>query len=327
VAANKISYYLSKLESLGYSTAGMLEDTGVTLDDVLDLKSVFFPEQYRRIIKNIISETNNERIGLELGAAYSLGDLGVLGYAVLSSPTIMQAGDVMMKYSDLNARILTFDSYPAGDWWCVDFQEIFPLGDLLPFAVEEYIARIQASLCQLTNGSAGFIEIHVSYDKPESTACYEKIFHCPCYFNKPKNLIYIDKSILHKPISFANEVIHKLCEEQCSKLIREITGAQGLAERVRDFLYRNPGKFPTIDGMAHEMGTNTRSLRRQLQLEGITYQNILDETRKSLAIDWLQNTNLTPKEISFMLGFSDVGNFRRAFRSWTGSRVSAYQRG
>lgn len=326
MAANKVSYYLSKLESLGYATAEVLKNTGVTVDDVLDMKVVLLPEQYRRVIRNIISATGNERIGLELGAAYSLGDLGVLGYAVLSSKTIMQAGDVMMKYSDLNAKILGFNGYPEGDKWCVEFREIFPLGDLLPFAVEEYMARIQASLCQLTNGPAGFIEIHCSYDKPDSTECYEKIFHCPCHFNQQKNLLYIDKSIFEKPISFANDTVHKLCEEQCSKLVREITGAQGLAERIRDFLYRNPGKFPGIDGMASEMAMNTRSLRRQLQLEGTTYQNILDETRKSLAIDWLQNTNLTPKEISFMLGFSDVGNFRRAFRAWTGSKVSVYQR-
>lgn len=323
---NRVHYYIAKLESLGYPAADVLVNSGVSIEEVEDLSFQLNPEQYRLIIKNILSVTGNEQIGLELGAAYSAADLGVLGYAALSSKTIMQANDVMLKYSDLNAKILTIDGRPNGDnRWCVEFQEIFPLGDLLPFAVEEYAARIQAALVQLFNGPAGFIEIHFSHEKPDSTERYEQLFSCPCLFKQPKNLVYIDMTVLETPVSFANETIHKLCEEQCGKLVREITATQGLAERIRNFLYSHPGIFPSTDDMADELGMNTRSLRSELQLEGTTYQNILEETRKSLAIDWLQNTDIKPKEIGFMLGYSDVGNFRRAFRGWTGKKVSDFR--
>lgn len=323
----KVQYYISKLKLLGYPATDVLANSGVSVEEAEDFSFQLNPEQYRLVIRNILSLTENDRIGLELGAAYSLADLGVLGYAALSSKTIMQANDVMLKYGDLNAKILTIEGSPKGEnRWCVEFKEIFPLGDLLPFAVEEYAARIQAALVQMFNGSAGFIEVNFSYDKPDSVERYGDFFSCPCFFNQPKNILYIDMAVLETPVSFANETIHKLCEEQCDKLVREITGAQGLAEKIRGFLYNHPGVFPSTDGIASELNMNTRSLRSQLQLEGTTYQNILEETRKSLAIDWLQNTDITPKKISFMLGYSDVGNFRRAFRSWTGKKVSEFRR-
>ena len=135
----------------------------------------------------------------------------------------------------------------------------------------------------------------------------------------------MNHSVLDKPISFANETVNKLCEEQCTKLVRELNSLHGLAERIMRFLYRNPGSFPNTDAMAIEMNMSTRSLRSKLQQEGTTYQHVLDETRKKIAIEWLENTDITPKEIGFMLGYSDVGNFRRAFRAWTNKKVSDFR--
>lgn len=326
MATTKISYYLSKLQSYGLRSSDILRDTGIDIDDVQDMSLSLSAEQYRKLIKNILELTGDTQIGLKLGASCSLSDLGVMGYAILSSKTVKMAGEIIHKYSELNEKILILDDYNKGDYWCIELQETFPLGSYLQFVVEEYVSRIQVTLSQLINGPAGLVELHFSYSKPESIQRYEELFDCPCYFDQPKNLIYIDQSVLDKPVSLANDVVNKLCEEQCTKLVRELNKSSGLADKVRNYIYSNPGSFPNTDGMAEVMQMHTRSLRRQLQLEGTTYQSILDKAREKLAIDWLKNTDITPKEIGFMLGYSDVGNFRRAFRTWTGKKVSDFRR-
>ena len=325
MATNKVRYYLSKLESYGYAPTDVLHGTGIEVVNIDDMSIQLSPVQYQRLISNILDLTGDEHIGLKLGSAYSVGDLGVLGYAALSSKTVKLAGDVMNRYNELNEKVLTLESYSQDDKWCVELREIFPLGRFRQFAVEESVARIQAILSQLIDGPAGLIELHFSYGKPKAMQQYEELFECPCHFEKPKDLIYMDQSVLDQPISFANETVNKLCEEQCSKLVREIESAHGLAERIMRFLYRNPGLILNTDNMARKMNMSTRSLRSKLQLEGTTYQAVLDETRKNIAIEWLENTDITPKEIGFMLGYSDVGNFRRAFRSWTNKKVSDYR--
>ena len=45
-------------------------------------------------------------------------------------------------------------------------------------------------------------------------------------------------------------------------------------------------------------------------------QNV--ETREALARHYLQRTSLAAAEISFLLGFSDVSSFSRAYKNWTG---------
>jgi AraC-like DNA-binding protein len=56
---------------------------------------------------------------------------------------------------------------------------------------------------------------------------------------------------------------------------------------------------------------------------GTNYQKILDDVRKGLAIEYLLTTNLSVQDISELLGYSEVTNFRRAFLKW--SSVSPYQ--
>jgi AraC-like DNA-binding protein len=61
-----------------------------------------------------------------------------------------------------------------------------------------------------------------------------------------------------------------------------------------------------------------RSLQRKLHERGVTFRKLLDETRRQLADQYLKDSMLTVSEIAYLLGFSEVSSFSRAFRRWTG---------
>jgi AraC-like DNA-binding protein len=58
---------------------------------------------------------------------------------------------------------------------------------------------------------------------------------------------------------------------------------------------------------------------------GTSHQQVLDDGRKRLALQYLTTTHLPLHEISQLLGFSDPSNFRRAFRKWTGKLPGDYR--
>ena len=99
-----------------------------------------------------------------------------------------------------------------------------------------------------------------------------------------------------------------------------------LLRQIRATLLKNPGEFPSLEGTAKKMKMGSRTLRRRLAKENLKYQQILDDTRKELAIQYLEHTTLTPKEIGFLLGYASVSNFRRAFKSWTGKKLTSATR-
>ena len=63
---------------------------------------------------------------------------------------------------------------------------------------------------------------------------------------------------------------------------------------------------------------SSRTLRRQLQNEGHSYQSLVRDFRADLAREFLLSTSMPAKEIAYLLGFDDVHSFRRAFKTWTG---------
>lgn len=324
-AINKTSFYLRRMLHRGFSSDQVLEGSGLREEDV---KAAAFrpnPRQYRKIIQNIMRLTQDPYIGIALGAEFKISDLGMLGYAALSSPTMSRAREMWNKYSVLDERILhTINDLSSGKWYS-EIREIFPLGELLPFAIEEFVSQTMALGSQVTNRPYPILEMHLTYGQPDDLSAYRQRFDCPMYFNQPKNIILFDIQTLDYPVSLANEEVFELCEQQCRQILDRLEHSDLLSDEIRDDLVKNPGQFPSLEEMAARLKMGSRTLRRRLVKENLTYQQILDETRKDLAIQYLEHTSLAPKEIGFLLGYNSVSNFRRAFKSWTGKKLTDYR--
>ncbi len=96
------------------------------------------------------------------------------------------------------------------------------------------------------------------------------------------------------------------------------------AERVRHALLEGlPGGQAGADQIALRMGLSKRSLQRRLGAEGLPFKEILEDTRRALALSYLQRPDLSVQEIALLLGFQDPSSFFRAFKSWTGQTPAA----
>lgn len=75
------------------------------------------------------------------------------------------------------------------------------------------------------------------------------------------------------------------------------------------------------------MGLSARTLHRRLDEVGTSYRDIINAVRSRLAIEFLGRTDLSVDQIAKRTGFSDVSNFRKAFKRWTGQTTSHYRCG
>jgi AraC-like DNA-binding protein len=85
------------------------------------------------------------------------------------------------------------------------------------------------------------------------------------------------------------------------------------------------GDHPSFDMLASAFNMSGRTLRRQLATAGTSYQKLVDRFRCGYAIECLLDGSMTTDEIAESLGFSDVANFRHAFKKWSGLSPAAYQ--
>jgi AraC-like DNA-binding protein len=92
----------------------------------------------------------------------------------------------------------------------------------------------------------------------------------------------------------------------------------GAAGNVRNVLLQDVASRPTFATVAKVLKTPSRTLRRQLQLQEISFRQLSDELKSYVALRYLRGTKMTNENIAFALGVSDAANFRHAFRRWTG---------
>lgn len=77
--------------------------------------------------------------------------------------------------------------------------------------------------------------------------------------------------------------------------------------------------------VAKELGVGTRTLQRRLASEDTTWMEVLNQTRERLARHYLRSTQMSPAEVSFLLGFEDPNSLFRAFQRWTGTTPEAWR--
>lgn len=80
-----------------------------------------------------------------------------------------------------------------------------------------------------------------------------------------------------------------------------------------------------LERIAQDLNMSARTLQRRLNETGLSFQDLLDRTRHSLAQHYLQNTPISIGELAHLLGFNDSAAFSNAFREWQGSAPAQWR--
>jgi AraC-like DNA-binding protein len=79
--------------------------------------------------------------------------------------------------------------------------------------------------------------------------------------------------------------------------------------------------------VARALGMSTRTFARRLDVEGTTYKDVVDELRRSLALQYLKDPGMSLSQIAWLLGYEGSTSFNHAFKRWTGHSPSAIRGG
>ncbi|MGH8354952.1 MAG: AraC family transcriptional regulator [Pseudomonas sp.] len=264
-------------------------------------------------------------LGLLLGQRLNVSTHGILGYAVLSSANLGRAIQFALKYYRVLGLAFELEVVEEADALELRASEAMPLGALSRFAAEGLLSSLHSIARFLVGERLQDVAVGFAYAPPAYAARYGEVFGAPVCFEQPYHRLRLPKDYLERPMALANPATVQMCEQQCEALLASLDVQDGLLTRVRRLLLARPGDFPDLDSAARALHTSGRSLRRHLSTMGSSYQQVLDEVRKRLALQYLAATHLPLYEIAALLGFNDPSNFRRAFKKWTGKLPSDYR--
>jgi len=250
-------------------------------------------------------------LGLLLGAA--LPGRSVSSEAALQSATVGDALRTLGRYKRLSCPEDVLVEV-RGDEASVRFEWVLATGEVPAILVDTILASLVALVALGTGGKAAPQRIELARKRRHGGVLRDH-FRCPIVFGATHDRLVYPARALAIPLVTANRAAY---ERLVPGLEARLAGKRSLVGEVRISIARtiSAGVRPSVETVAHRLETSPRTLQRRLGAARTTFQDQLDDVRHVAARRLLENTELEPIDIAFLLGFAEPNSFLRAFRSW-----------
>jgi len=273
-------------------------------------------------------------ITLRMLKSSELLDLGLMGYAALSSGTVGNAIKVLLRYQEL-----TSDRYTEA----TEIEDGYLF--IRPIPRWQHVAHLRNIAEDCIGGNWRVFEIllgpdadlrgagaHFAFSAPEYSDSYIDVFQpCVVKFDAEKTELKIPQKWLALPVASANVVMSGVTAAVCERMLGPGRSTRMDTSRaVRRLLLSRPGKrMLRLEEAADKLLMSTAQLRKRLYRAQTSYKSIVLETRMGLARYYLESTPLSIQEIAFLLDYAQPGPFSRAFKKYYGfpprnARIDGY---
>ncbi len=279
------------------------------------------------LLRGAIELTGDEDLGLHAAEAANLGDFDVLEYAASSCATGREAVEVINRYIPLVNEAADFTLEKKFDKVICRLRSRVPL--------TRAAADFQSATCYrvvslwLGADLPRDVEVWFDHAAPANTAVYERVFAgSPIRFGAPCDAFLLGAAALDMRLKSADPKLHRLLRRHAEQLMAELPRIENFTDRVcRLVTDQLAGRELNIDRIAEQLHMSRRTLHRRLAEEGVTFRKLADDLRRDLSLRYLERTDHSIGEISFLLGFSNLPAFYRAFWRWTGCTPLNHRKG
>ena len=280
-----------------------------------------------QIIQRAVEHHPKLPLGLLIGSNEALISMGILGFAMRSCKNIEEALTLGLHYHPISGSALNLQVKIKQHILELEVTERQPNALLLPFFCDEVLASINTFLKSMIGEHQSLLSIELSYAMPKNISLYQHIFNCPIHFNATRNCIRFDANILnqslnsHSPANYMAAI--QICEQTYSSFLK--INQPDYHQKIYHLIEQHLPERLNMEHIAQLFKISERQLRRILLIEGLNFQSIRQEVLQDKAKQ-LMSENYSITEISTQLGFSELREFRRAFKKWTGEAPSSYKK-
>ncbi len=302
----------------------LFDGLGLSRDDLVDPYLTIPVRTVVALIDRARELTREPALGVHVGLQMSASAHGYLGFAAMSAATLGEALRLAVQYAPIRttALALHLDVTPASAALVVEERADFGSArDVVLLGLLVGLRRIGDALL---GREAKESTIHVQFPEPPYYARVRGIA-ARISFGQSTHQIVFDASLLDAPLASADPGSLRLARDHCDQLLDSLVSRSRFLERARHLVLRRDAGARSFEELAAAVQLSPRTLRRRLADEGVTFTSLLDEERRERAVRLLRSPELSTKDIADRLGYSNVANFMRAFRRWTGQTPANYR--
>lgn len=282
-------------------------------------------ETVNEIYRQALELTGEPALPFYVGMQMKLSSHGFIGFAAMTADNVAQALELAERFISLRIMGFTLRLERAGDTARLYLETELDLQPLRDGAV----ASLMIGLGQMAQVITGETLFGVADINIPGHPRYEELHHilpAQIRYDRPYNRISFDAAYLDLPLIMADSSSMQLAVEQCERELVAIGTTNRFVRQVRALIHREGEGFRSVEAVADDLHMSERTLKRQLAQEGTTFSDILEDLRRKQAVRLLEQGQESIERIAERLGYSDVANFTRAFKRWTGTTPAQYRK-
>ncbi|WP_029652217.1 AraC family transcriptional regulator [Marinobacter daepoensis] len=273
--------------------------------------------RFMRLGHAAINATGNPAIGLRMGALSRPVDAGIAGLCAETAETVGQAMETLVRFSLLTSRNSRGAPGVHRHQRSIHFYSIRPYNAYNYFVVDSVLAGWTQLIRHMTGRYDVLDRVRIEYPSRGLDDVFESWFRCPVEFGASTNDIRIKEQVWGLLPLQAHAGMHEKLTNVCELELQQMQRGWSTADRARHHIAPLlVGGNTSLESLSAKLGVTPWTLQRQLAQEGSGFRQLLDATRKQLAVDYLKETNSSLAEIAWLLGFANPPAFHKAYQRW-----------
>jgi AraC-like DNA-binding protein len=307
----------SRLEELGVRANAVLHRAGLPQSYASQPRVLLNTEELFALWRAIGEVSANPAIGMLLGAESRIERFHPVSLAALSTENFGAAVERMGRYKQLTCPEEIVQKKDEEEW-SIQFRWLLA-DEVEPAVLIECCFAWVLSVARCGTGTR-LSPLRVEFVQPRPhVKTIERHFGCPVVSGASGNAIVFRAGDAQRPFVTRNAELLAMLAPQFEEELKRENGDENFLDRVRVAIQQKlTGQRPSIEDIADALHISSRTLQRRLQEEGSSFQRVLEEARRQMARQYLNNSVLELNEAAYLLGYEDSNSFVRAFRTWEG---------
>jgi len=263
--------------------------------------------------------------GLRAARCWHPSNLGALGHAWLASSTLRTGLERLQRYSRIlgeKAQLKITDTQD-GLRFAYDHRRRDPV---LRAIGTDFALSLVLDMCRMNYGaSLRPVEVRLARARPGDTEPYRHFYGCPIHFEANEDSFLLTLRVADEPLPTANRQLAGTLDSILTAQLAALDKNNIPARCKSNLLDELTSGELSEEEMAKQLHMSRRTLQRKLAESNTTYQKLVDDTRRDLALRYMEDPRNTITDVTFLLGFSGQSAFTRAFKRWTGMAPTTYR--
>ena len=273
--------------------------------------------------------------GLHLAEQSDPRDAGIIFYVMSAAENLGEALALFARYSRIANEAVRMKLTATPDGVVVEIGFVGLPRPLGRHGAEFLMAVMLRALRELAGRNIRPIRVAFAHARNADLLEFARFFGCPVEFGRTVDqgaafdLLEFSNATVTTPLLTSDPMLLKALEPFCDMAAKARRTASdtlraAIEKEVEKLLPHGKAQMRTV---ARSLGMSERTFSRKLALEGTTYADVVDQLRRSLALQYLREPGMSLSQISWLLGYEGSSSFHHAFRRWTGCSPSMARKG